>query len=207
MYIRRAKNPYITNQLNHPKSIMKIAITFLCLVIASFIDPSTQNIHLQDLPKDKVDCVVRFAYEIVSKVEILRKCPESEKKARTKIVVEDVLSGMKLLAIDLGCTLTDLLTLILNNLDDIPDALNIEALLKSVLGLMEGVVAKAGIVLKTEFLRLNELSGSPNGVLSIVSVLHDTLGAVINGLTGTFLGTVLGFFPAVPGLLGSILGD
>ncbi|KAG8582243.1 hypothetical protein GDO81_007969 [Engystomops pustulosus] len=193
---------------------MKIAITFLCLVIASFIDPSTQNIHLQDLSKDKVDCVVRFAYEMAWKVETLKTCPEFEKNVRKKCLVEDMLSGLRYLAIDLGCTLKDLLILIncpldlidslsINNLEEIP--VNIDVVMTSVMHLLEGVVAKAGIVLKPEVLKLDKLLGSLNGVLSIVSVLHDTLGAVINGLTGTFLGTVLGLVSAVPGLLDSIL--
>ncbi|XP_072002162.1 uncharacterized protein [Engystomops pustulosus] len=196
---------------------MKIAITFLCLVIASFIDPSTQNIQLHDLPKDKVDCVVRFAYEIASKLETLKKSPESEKNARKKCFLEDLLSGLRYLAIDLGCTLKDLLILIesrgvvlytrssytpeytINNLEEIP--VNIDVVMTSVMHLLEGVVAKAGIVLKPEVLKLDKLLGSLNGVLSIVSVLHDTLTAVINGLTGTLLGS-LHFAPA---LLSSLL--
>ncbi|XP_072002159.1 uncharacterized protein [Engystomops pustulosus] len=199
---------------------MKIAITFLCLVIASFIDPSTQNgyqIKLQDLPKEKVDLVVRYAHGMASKLETFKKCPESEKKARTKCFLEDLLSGLRYLAIDLECTVKDLLILIncpldliekllLNDLDDILDALNIEALLKSVLGMLEGVLAKLQILLKTEVLNLDKLLGSVFGVLSIVSGLHDTLGAVINGLTGTLLASVLGLVPAVLGLVGSILG-
>ncbi|XP_075065313.1 uncharacterized protein LOC142152506 [Mixophyes fleayi] len=200
---------------------MKVAVIFiLCLGLTNFIETSTgQQLPLSLLSKDKADYHVRCIQSIAEKLEILKKCPESEKRTRKICLLEDLIHQMKFLSIDLKCTFKELgpllnlpntvLALILdNNIGELIEIIDIEIILNSCLSLVEGVLARVNILLKDQLTIINNLLGSTLNLATVGLNLHESITAVIASLTGTLLGSVLGLVQGLlgGGLLGGGLG-
>ncbi|CAJ0934296.1 unnamed protein product [Ranitomeya imitator] len=145
---------------------MKIAVIFLCVAIASFIDTSNGFSKGKSFDKTKADFYVRSCHAIGQKVEILKTCPEHERETRKKCLLEDVLLELNLLSIDMDCTLEEVLKIVglpleivncilTGNLDDILTLISIEGLISPVLLVVEGCLGKVGIVLKEQLELLN----------------------------------------------------
>ncbi|XP_077325907.1 uncharacterized protein LOC143960840 [Lithobates pipiens] len=128
--------------------------------------------------------------------------------------MEDVLHTLKILSLDLGCELVELLELLelpsnalsLLKLGEIRSLLNVislEKLLFSFTRLLEAVLAQVDVLLKGQLIILCNSLGS---ILDLVLFpLHDTLEAVIISLDGTVLGTVTGLISAPIKILGNLL--
>ncbi|XP_077117279.1 uncharacterized protein LOC143773826 [Ranitomeya variabilis] len=196
---------------------MKIAVIFLCVAIASFIDTSNGFSKGKSFDKTKADFYVRSSHAIGQKVEILKTCPEHEKETRKKCLLEDLFLEMNMLSIDLGLPLEEILELvglpldIVNNilagkLDVVLNVINIEDLISPVFSVVEGCLATVGVVLKQQMKSLNSVLGSVTGVLSIVSGLHDTVEEILSSVTGSLLVNVLSVLPSLLGSLTGVLG-
>ncbi|XP_073416286.1 uncharacterized protein [Dendrobates tinctorius] len=198
---------------------MKIAVIFLCVALASFIDTSNGFSKGKSFNKDKVDFYVRSCHSIGQKVELLQTCPEHELETRKKCLLEDLLFDLKMLSFDLDSTLEEVLKItglplnivngiLTNNLEAILSLTSIENLISPLLLVVEGCMAKVGILLKDKLELLNGVLGSVTSSLSVFSVLHGTLSGVLSSLTGTLLGSVLGdLTPVISSLTGGLLGN
>ncbi|KAM5171967.1 uncharacterized protein ACMZJ9_004798 [Mantella aurantiaca] len=130
---------------------MKFAVIFLLLGISSFIETSNGLVpKLNKLGQSAAQHHARCIQAIYEKVNKLKNCPEEEIQIRVKCLIEDLLHNLKMISIDLGCTIEqvfDLLELplgILNilKLNDITALLEIaelDQLLSSVIRLVPPV--------------------------------------------------------------------
>ncbi|XP_040200424.1 uncharacterized protein LOC120932241 [Rana temporaria] len=195
---------------------MKIAVIFLLLGVASFIETSNGlQSKLNPLPKDKAQIYVRCVQAAVEKAEHLKKCPEPERKTREVCLAEDLIHTLKLLAMDLGCTLNDVFELLelpldalnllkLGKITELLSVIQVDKLLISLTRVVEALLAQIGILLKGELISLIQTLGSTVNIL--VLTLHNTLGAITTSLVGTVLGAVTGLVAVPLGLVGSVVG-
>ncbi|KAM4037656.1 uncharacterized protein ACNLHF_016172 isoform 1-T1 [Anomaloglossus baeobatrachus] len=169
---------------------MKIAVIFLCVAIASFLDTSTGFSQAKSFDQNKVDYYVRSSQELGLQLESMKTCPEHEKKTRQKCALEHMIFNLKMLAIDIDCPFEILLeklemplemtNLILSeNLDGVLSIISVDKFAKKCICMVEVTLAHVQVLLKRELLKLCSLTGSVNGLFSCFSILHDTLGSTL----------------------------
>ncbi|XP_073507326.1 uncharacterized protein [Phyllobates terribilis] len=198
---------------------MKLAVIFLCVALASFIDTSNGFGKANTFDKTKAEFYVRSCQSVGQKVEILKTCPEHEKETRKKCILEDLCYLLDLLCVDLDCTLEqvlkitglplDIVNCILNgNLEAILSLTsNIDVIITPVLCLVEGVLGNCGILLKNQLLVLNNLLGSVMGLFSCFTGLQGTLAGVLSTPISSLLGGLPSLLtPALGSLTNGILG-
>ncbi|XP_073476648.1 uncharacterized protein [Aquarana catesbeiana] len=196
---------------------MKIAVIFLLLGISSFIETSNGLVSkLNLLEEDKAQYYVRCLELAMKKVEILKKCPEYERKTREMCLMEDLIHIMKMLAVDLKCTVEDIFELLelplnalellkLGEITSLLNVINVDTFLFRITRLLEAVLAQINILLKGQLITLCKLLGSTLNL--VVLPLHDNLGAVTTSLVGTLLGTVTRLVAAPVEIAESLLGS
>ncbi|XP_072254807.1 uncharacterized protein [Pyxicephalus adspersus] len=198
---------------------MKIAVIFLLVSIVSFIDPSSGILpKLNTLDKGKADHYIRNMQAIGEKLVILKNCPEEERKAREKCLVEDLIHHLKMSAIDLGCSLGELFEILglplgllelieLNNITEILKLIGLDKLLYSVTQLVEAFLAPLNIILKEQILFLSKTLDTTLDLGLFKFLLHDTLNEITSSISGTILGSVFGNLNVPLKIVGSLLGN
>ncbi|XP_069620108.1 uncharacterized protein [Ranitomeya imitator] len=205
---------------------MKIAVIFLCVALASFIDTGNGNIALT-FQNVNVDAHVRSCYAIAAKYDQLQGYVGLEWNIQARCIVNDIIYSLQCLACELGCSLEYFLkisgippqycALILAHDIDGLLRLNIKDLLTKFLFCVEGILAKLGYVLSVLLNTLIGALGIVGTLPSICSVLHLNLSAIISSLIGTLLGsaigivggaltTVVGVVGVAGGVLGTVVG-
>ncbi|XP_056425869.1 uncharacterized protein LOC130367473 [Hyla sarda] len=205
----KAKNNVVSRyQQNSYNCIMKLAIIFLCLGIAScfvfhftIYRISSKNVEIMSF-KNKVDYVARSVYGLAVKSENLKNCPESEKKAVLRCLIKDLHQYLSLLSVDINCTLEEiyelleiplsLLNILTSKTFEVISVEQVDVLVKSVCTLSEGLLASVGVLLKSSLQTIENTLGLLAVPASIISSLHDNIADVLSGLTTTVLGNALG---------------
>ncbi|XP_077121994.1 uncharacterized protein LOC143776464 [Ranitomeya variabilis] len=202
---------------------MKIAVIFLCVALASFIDTGNGNPTLT-FQKVNVDALVRSTYTITTKYEELQILVGLEWNTQARCILSEIIFELQCLAYQLGCSLqyllqisgipSDYCALILAGDIDGLLRLDIQLCLTHFLFCVEGILAKLNCVLSVLLNTLIGALGIVGGLPSICSVLHLDLSAIISFQSGTLLGIALGIVGGILkpvtavliGVLGSVGG-
>ncbi|KAM4037657.1 uncharacterized protein ACNLHF_016172 isoform 2-T2 [Anomaloglossus baeobatrachus] len=151
---------------------MKIAVIFLCVAIASFLDTSTGFSQAKSFDQNKVDYYVRSSQELGLQLESMKTCPEHEKKTRQKCALEHMIFNL-----EMPLEMTNLI--LSENLDGVLSIISVDKFAKKCICMVEVTLAHVQVLLKRELLKLCSLTGSVNGLFSCFSILHDTLGSTL----------------------------
>ncbi|XP_073417256.1 uncharacterized protein [Dendrobates tinctorius] len=198
---------------------MKIAVVFLCLALASFIDTGNAQ-YVLTVQNVNVPSCVRIIYSIACKQEELQLLTGLGWNTQAHCILGDILYLVRCLAFELNCPVDYLLgcsglsidyinCILEGNVDLLLELkLDIDYLLEEILCLVEGLLGTLGYVLFDLVTKLTGDLGLEGVLPGCLKVLHLDLKGILASLSVTLKGVAVlvdGAVNTVGGLVGALL--